>query len=215
MFALVCRLLVLWSVVFYSQQIAVAADAPAPLATPLDSLSERLSGFDQITGEFQQQLFSEDGALLQESEGRYALLRPGYLRWHIATPEEQILVAAGDSLWHYDVELETANERPIASGDPTNPLTIVGGEPQALAEFYTVSQDDADHFTLRPRFADAEFSQVDLLFDGQLPATLEVEDQLGRRTLIRFVTSDVDTSLKPEDFTFTPPEGVDVYQHDR
>ena len=211
----VCGWLVCWLMPLLWPAVSGADEAPAPETPAVAALTQRLTAFDQLTGDFKQQLFGENGQLLQTSEGRYALLRPGFLRWHIVSPEEQILVAANDSLWHYDVELETASERYISSGDPTNPLTILGGNPAVLARFYDVQQPEPDRFLLTPLFTDAEFDSVALEFDGGLPTALEIQDQLRRRTRILLDASKVTSDLSPDDFVFLPPEGVDVYQHER
>jgi len=189
--------------------------AAAEVGEPMLQLSERLSAFDQLSGTFTQQLISEKGEILEESAGSFALLRPGFLRWHIERPEEQLLMVSGDSLWHYDVELETATQRRIAPGDPTSPLTILGGDPDTLAGFYAVSLPQADRFLLKPQFADADFVAVVLAFENGMPTGLEIEDRMGRTARINLSLDTPTSRLSPADFVFDPPAGVDVYQNAR
>ena len=174
-------------------------------------LQERLAGFTQLSGRFEQVLQSDGGATLESSGGEFALLRPAYLRWHILEPEEQLLVASGDSFWHYDVELETATRRRIDPGNPQSPLAILSGDSAVLSEYYQVESLDASSWTLTPQFADAEFESVTLLFDGDLPIRMDIRDRLGRTSSIQFVELDAGPGLAPGDFSFTPPAGVDIY----
>ncbi|MEE4660106.1 MAG: outer membrane lipoprotein chaperone LolA [Halieaceae bacterium] len=189
--------------------------AAAEVEDPMLELAQRLSAFDQLSGAFTQRLLGEKGEILEESAGSFALLRPGFLRWHIERPEEQLLLVSGDSLWHYDVELETATQRRIAQGDPTSPLTILGGDPDTLAGFYAVSLPQPDRFLLNPRFTDADFVAVALVFENGRPTGLDIEDRMGRTARISLSLDASSSRLSPADFMFVPPAGVDVYQNVR
>ena len=177
----------------------------------LAALGERLGGLTSLQGTFRQSLISEQGSALEHSSGRFMLLRPGYLSWHILEPEEQLLIATGETLWHYDVELETVTRRRIPAGNPTSPLTILGGDTESLAEFYAVERRDADSWRLLPRFEGAEFSHVDLGFADGLPVRMSIRDRAGRETLVELVDLDTGQALTPSDFDFTPPPGVDIF----
>ncbi len=177
----------------------------------VSALQDALKGMDQLSGEFEQTLVSEYGKTLEESSGQFSLLRPAYLSWHILAPEEQLLVAAEDSFWHYDVELETVTRRRIDPGNPTSPLAILGGDSAVLEDFYEVTQTAPGEFSLLPVFAGADFMAVELKIVDQLPTTMRIHDRLGRTTLIRLRGLDPSPSLAPADFAFDPPAGVEIY----
>ena len=183
-------------------------------ADGLSGLERQLSGLESLSGRFEQTLYSVDGEVLEQSSGSFSLLRPGYLSWHIREPEEQLLLAANETLWHYDVELETATRRRIPAGHPTSPLTILGGDASTLSAWYEVEQLAEDRWRLRPRFDDAEFSGVELVFAGGLPVEMKIDDNLGRSTVIGLGELDPGGDLSPSDFVFEPPAGVDIYASD-
>ncbi len=177
-------------------------------------LADKLSVFSRLSGDFEQTLYAEDGDALQVSQGSFALLRPGYLRWEIRSPEAQLLVAAGDVLWHHDIELETATRREISPSDPTSPLTILSGDVSLLQTYYSVEETATNRYMLRPRFPDAEFRQVELVFAQTLPSLLTIVDIAGRSSVIQLSKLNAAAPLTAEDFVFEPPEGVDVYRND-
>lgn len=185
--------------------------SPQLSADALADLSARLAPLASLEGEFRQETRSAEGETLEVTEGRLKLLRPAWFAWHIQAPEEQLLIAAESSLWHYDVELETATRRSLDPDSPTNPLTILGGDIQALGEHYRVEQSGAESWRLVPRFESAEFAAVELSFEGDLPSRMTVRDALDRESLIRFRKLAVNPALSPADFEFVPPPGVDVY----
>jgi outer membrane lipoprotein carrier protein len=178
---------------------------------PLSELSARLEPLETLTGQFLQETRSSDGEVLDRSQGSLKLLRPAYFSWHIDSPEEQLLVASGGTLWHYDVELETATRRTLDPGSPTNPLTILGGDTAALGTHYRVEAIDENGWRLSPLFDTAEFTAVELFFEGSLPSRMSVRDALDRVSVITFSGLASSADLAPSDFEFRPPPGVDVY----
>lgn len=183
-------------------------------ADPLADLRNRLEPLQSLRCEFHQVVKSADGETLEESSGRMALLRPDYFMWHIQAPDEQLLLAAGSALWHYDVALETATQRRLDPDNPTNPLTILGGDIAVLGQHYLVTALADNAWRLEPRFDNPDFTAVELFFESGLPATMTVTDALERRTTITFSQMEPNPPLKPAAFEFTPPPGIDVYVND-
>jgi outer membrane lipoprotein carrier protein len=179
-----------------------------------DGLETRLAALDSVSGSFRQQLVSSTGDVLEESRGTLKLLRPGYLAWHIQTPEEQLLIAAGGSLWHYDVELETVTRRHLAADTPGSPLAILGGDAATLEQHYRIEKTGDQTWHLFPRIEGADFTRVELTFAESLPTRMVIRDALERATVIDFESLQSDTDLGPADFEFVPPPGVDFYEHE-
>ena len=53
-----------------------------------------------------------------------------------------------------------------------------------------------------------------ITFEDNAFAGLEIADNLNQRIVIVFDAVDVDSPLTPEDFDFSPPEGVDLFIYD-
>jgi chaperone LolA len=178
-------------------------------------LEERLQAIQSLQGEFTQRIFAEDGQELESSSGQFRLLHPGFFSWHIRSPDEQLLLATGDSLLHYDVELETATRRELGEGDSRGPLEILGGDGRDLAAHYRIEQTAGDSYQLQPIVSGGDFTSLNLTFDGDVPARMTVRDQLRQTTVIEFTAVQLNPGLEPEDFEFSPPAGVDLYYHER
>ena len=56
------------------------------------------------------------------------------------------------------------------------------------------------------------FQKVRMGFKGNTLDTMELHDQLGQITLIRFSRIERNPKLPADAFTFTPPPGVDVIE---
>ena len=195
-----------WSLLVCGLVFGVFARAEVP-----PELASLLAPLDSLAGEFKQTTLSAEGEVLEESRGSFRLLRPSWFSWHIQEPEEQLLVASAGSLWHYDVELETATRRSLDPASPTNPMTILGGETAVLADHYQIEALADAGWRLSPRFETADFETVVLFFADGLPGRMLINDALGRQSVILFVDPAVESSLTAADFEFSPPAGVDIY----
>jgi outer membrane lipoprotein carrier protein len=185
------------------------------VAGPAEELEQQLAGLDSLQGRFEQQVLDVDESVLEHSSGVFKLLQPGYFYWHIRQPDEQVLYAAGSTLWHYDVDLETATRRDIAAELSQSPLAVFSGESGTVKQLYAVEQPAEHEFTLVPQFPEASFVSIRLRFEQGLPVAMWVVDRLEQTTYIRFLELESNVGLVADEFDFIPPPGIDVYYHDR
>jgi outer membrane lipoprotein carrier protein len=178
-------------------------------------LAARLEALTSLSGDFEQTVTADDGAAARASAGHFSLLRPGFFRWEITAPDDQLLIAADGFLWHYDRDLETVTRRPLAAGAGSAPLRLLAGDSSTLDADFEVTRSAPERWLLRPRRADeAAFREVELAFADGLPAAMHIVDGLGQQIEIRF-SALVPGRVRREDFAFTPPPGVDVYYQER
>ena len=189
--------------------------SPARAQDATDQLLESLSGMQELSGRFRQRQYGEDGELVMESLGRFRLLRPGYFSWDIESPGSQLIIADPDGVWHFDRDLETASRRPADTGDGMSPLQVLGGNDAALRDGYSVSVLGEGVFRLVPLSATPGFRQLQVTLREYLIESMQIVDNLNQRVDIDFGELRVDSGLTPEDFSFKPPEGVDVFYYDQ
>ena len=190
---------------------AVRADGQAAAA-----LIDHLAGIEQLAGSFRQVQFSTSGDdIVGEASGRFRLLRPGYFAWEIDAPDNQLIIADPEYVWHYDRDLETVTRRPVEGNEALSPLQVLGGNSEVLRKRFAISQSAEGDFQLRPLADNAGFRSLRLrLQEGGL-AGMEILDNLDQRLVITFTDVRSDAGLTAADFAFTPPEGVDLFYHDR
>lgn len=187
--------------------------APAQERDSVDALLAALAPIEQLQGRFQQRQYDDSGNELAVSSGRFRLLRPGYFAWEIMQPDNQLIVAGPDYIWHFDRDLETVTRRPVSAQGMT-PLQILGGDEGALRRNFDVEQTEPQQFEVVPRGEDAGFQRLSLRFsDGDI-AQMTVRDELQQKVVVDFEALDYTSPLAPEDFAFVPPPGADVFYHD-
>lgn len=179
-----------------------------------EALWALLSSQTASSGEFVQEVYDEDDDLLDRSHGYYAVMRPGFFRWEISSPDRQLLVVSGDTLWHYDMDLATATRRSTAGDSAFAPLELLGGDPAELRERFQVAALADGGYRLQPTYAAAGFASVDLYWEGERLTAMTVVDRSGQRLQLALAPTAPDTPLTEADFTFEPPEGVEIYYDD-
>ncbi|MEM9256640.1 MAG: outer membrane lipoprotein chaperone LolA [Pseudomonadota bacterium] len=177
-------------------------------------LSNAMEQVQHLQGRFEQQQFDESGELLQESSGRFMLLRPAYFSWDITSPDSQLIIADPEYLWHHDRDLETVTRRPIATAQAAAPLQVLSGDMEALSTRYQVSNIGVDRFTLIPLQADAGFEELTVQLKEGLMESMSILDTLGQRIEVQFLDVDSDATLTPKDFAFSPPTEADLFYYD-
>lgn len=179
-----------------------------------NALIQNLLAIESLQGDFTQKQYSEAGDLLEQSSGRFMLLRPGFFRWDIQHPDNQLIVADPHYLWHHDVDLETVTRRPATASGQMAPLKILGGDHTALRDEYRITSSGENRYRLEPRGEGAGFTALTLALHAGNLSRMEVEDELGQTITIEFFNVDTSSALKPDDFAFVPPADADLFYYD-
>ena len=172
----------------------------------------RLAAQEQASGRFLQELYSEEGELLERSSGRYAVLRPGYFRWEIDYPDRQQIIVAGGTLWHYDLDLATATQRLIGEDEQFTALDLLARDSDELAARFSVEASGDESYRLVPLFPQAGFRSAELTWEEGALVAMDVVDRSGQALHIELSPDAQAQPLSPGDFDFDPPEGVDVHR---
>ena len=188
---------------------AAQSDQPQEVLKRLTDFTESLKSF---SADFVQTVYDANDTQIQESSGNVLLKRPGRFVWNYTQPAQQI-VADGQSIWLYDIELEQVTVSPLAEQGAGTPLALLMGDKPLEQEFELrpLGQSDGIEWVeLKPRANDSDFEIVYLGLSGNGLAAMELRDSFGQATQIRFSAFKPDVSIDDEKFRFVPPAGVDV-----
>ena len=178
-----------------------------------DQLTSFSNSVKTMRAEFAQTLFDTNGRKKDESTGTVALMAPRQFRWDVLKPFEQHIVADGNAVWVYDVELEQVNVRAQSFDEANSPLAVLLDLAMLDVEFNTIERPKADGqlwLRLTAKAKNPDFKYADLGFSNGTMTTMRLVDNFGQRTDIIFSKWQRNPKLAANLFTFTPPEGVDV-----
>jgi chaperone LolA len=149
----------------------------------------------------------------QQATGTMQFSRPGKFRWEYDKPYEQTIVGDGARLWIYDKDLNQVTVRKLDRALGNSPASILAGSNE-IEKGYTLSatgsQDGLEWIEAVPKARDTVFEKVRFGFNKATLEAMELRDQFGQRTVIKFSAIERNAKLSPESFKFTPPKGADV-----
>ena len=183
---------------------------PAWAATPVQRYFQDLQS---LRADFIQRVYDERARVVQSSSGQMVMRKPGQFRWDYRTPAEQIIVADGERLWAYDVDLAQVTVRKLDTALSATPLALLSGAAPIEDTFEVGNvqhRDGLDWYDLTPKQPQPEFRLLRVAFKGGALVTLELEDGFGQRTRLDFQKLERNPTLDPALLKFTPPPGVDV-----
>ncbi len=170
----------------------------------------RMGEIKSLSGDFEQTITDAKGATIQESNGQFFLLRPGYFRWETIAPFEQLLVSDLKKIWLYDPDLEQVTIRDYDQRVSQTPSVLFSGDADTIAEYYRIAKVSDARYQLTPKKTQDlfEYLWVDFVDDKLMSMTLH--DSLAQVTTFYFRQTRVNTSIDLKQFQFFPPENTDV-----
>jgi len=182
-------------------------------AAGVDLLKNFVSQTTSAKARFAQMVLDKNLKMLQQATGTMQFSRPGKFRWEYEKPYAQTIVGDGTRLWIYDKDLNQVTVRKLDSALGASPAALLAGSNE-IEKTYTLTnlgnQEGLEWLEAVPRTRDTAFERIRLGFSGSTLQAMELRDQFGQVTVIRFADLERNPKLPAETFSFTPPKGADV-----
>ena len=182
-------------------------------AAGVDLLKNFVNQTTSAKARFAQMVLDRNLKKLQQATGTMQFSRPGRFRWEYDKPYEQTIVGDGSRLWIYDKDLNQVTVRKLDRALGASPAALLAGSNEIEKE-YTITgignQEGLDWIEAVPKARDTAFERIRLGFSGTTLQAMELRDQFGQVTVIRFADLERNPKLSPDAFKVTPPKGADV-----
>lgn len=196
--------------------LALSCLASAPSrAGGLDDFLAFNAATKSATARFEQQVVDRTGRVVERATGTFAFARPGKFRWTYDKPNRQVLVSDGHKLWIHDPDLNQVTVKRIDAAISSTPAALLAGKDDITQLFTLRDAGTADGLAwveALPKAPDTGFERVRLGLRDRTLAAMELNDQLGGRTLLRFPDLKANAAIPAGTFTFAPPKGADVLE---
>jgi outer membrane lipoprotein carrier protein len=193
--------------------VALLALATQASATGLERFQSFLRGTQSARAEFEQKVFDRNKKLVQESKGNFAFVRPGRFRWAFSKPYTQLIVGDGEKVWVYDQDLNQVTVRKLSHALGATPAALISGSADIEQSFVFTDGGESEGLQwleARPRDKEAGFERIRMGFGPANIDAMELVDQFGQTTMLRFSKLERNPKLDPGTFRFTPPKGADL-----
>jgi len=198
----------------------MAACALAAQASGLDSLEAFVKSARSGHAEFTQVVIGPakegQGARSKTSSGTFEFARPNRFRFDYKQPFEQVIVADGQTLWLYDVDLNQVTARKQSQVLASTPAALIAAAPDlgALRKDFDLEaageKDGLQWVQATPRVKEGQLHSVKVGFRGNDLAKLEILDSFGQRSMLTFTKMELNVAVPRDRFQFKPPQGADV-----
>ena len=184
--------------------------AQADAQTRLEAFIQGTKG---LKAQFTQSVFDRTGRKTQESAGHLFFSRPGKFRWVYNKPYAQLIVGDGRKLWIFDEDLDQVTVRKLDQALGDSPAALLAGDNDIAKLFNlkeTGAKDGLDWIEATPKSKEGSFEKVRMGFKGEDIQAMELKDNFGQTTLLRFTNLERNPALGASLFRFTPPKGADI-----
>lgn len=152
----------------------------------------------------------------RSSTGSFEFQRPNRFKFSYKKPFEQLIVADGQTLWLYDVDLNQVTTRKQGAVLGSTPAALIASAPdlKALQADFTLQaepeKDGLQWVLATPKSKDGQLQSIRVGFRGVDLAALEIQDSFGQRSVLSFTHVQTNLALGADSFQFKPPAGADV-----
>jgi outer membrane lipoprotein carrier protein len=185
----------------------------AGMADSIEELKSLLQETLTARARFAQIVLDKDLKVLQQSVGNMAFARPGRFRWEYEKPYLQVIVGDGARLWIYDSDLNQVTVRRLEGALGSSPAALLAGSNE-IERSYTLSKAGTEGglnwLEAVPKARDTVFESIRLGFSKTGLEAMELRDQFGQVTVIKFSAMERNGELPADLFKFSPPAGADV-----
>jgi len=204
----------LFSRIFTGLLLAFSVVAQAADDQAAAQLRKQLDAMNTLQGDFVQTTYDKKGEEQETSSGNFMLMRPGKFYWKTLEPMQQLLVSNNKTIWLYDPDLETVNERAFTDDLRETPALLLSSDIAQLRKSFTVTRDEKDtsveKYTLTPKVTEGMFQHLTLVFKANQLIEFAIQDSLGQLTRCVLTNVQRNKTLPEEKFFFIPPEGVEI-----
>ena len=124
-------------------------------------------------------------------------------------------VGDGAKLWIHDPDLNQVTVKRMDRAISSTPAALLAGRDD-ITRLFTLRDGGPsgglNWVEAEPKEKDTGFERVRLGLQGKTLAAMELHDQLGGRTMLRFSDLKANAQVPADAFRFTPPAGADVME---
>ncbi len=192
------------------KQTVISAENTVSIAK--NNLMQKLAELSAFKADFNQQVLSEEGQLLQTNKGRLAVSKPNLLYWSIIEPDESLIVSDGNTLWFYDPFIEQVTLYNIDNAINNTPILLLVNSDPTLWQNYLIKQISSEHFIIQSKDENSQVKLLTLVFNkaGNSLIKFEILDATGQLSRISLSNNQTLNADDKKLFQYTPIEGVAI-----
>jgi outer membrane lipoprotein carrier protein len=172
-------------------------------------LKQRLLQLQSFKANFSQEVVDSQHTRLQQATGTIALQYPNKLYWHLNEPNENLLIADGQTLWQLDPFIEQAVAINQSQAIQNNPLILLTDPNGKHWDDFVVTEKD-NKFVITAKDLHGQVAQLVLQFSEAKLVAMQIVDGQLQTSSLTFSDIQQNSPLAASMFVFTLPEGYEL-----
>lgn len=210
------------SILFFNvvkaQNLESVADASADISSNEESASEDaavslkalLKGLKTFKAQFKQTVNDAQGELLQESGGELSLKQPNLMLWQVIEPDENQMIADGQTLWYVDPFVEQVTAVQQAQSVANNPVVLLTDPDNTSWQDFSIHLLN-DEYVIEALNPESQIARLILQFDKQgVLSSLRFIDRQQQISALQFSNIEQNQTITDDVFVFALPEGFEM-----
>ena len=188
-----------------------------PEQQALEAFQQKYENILTFEADFTQRSYVKMMDKAHEAKGRVQIKKPGKMKWVYGSPDIQVLISNGKTLWHYVSDENQVTKVPIESIYSSNtPALFLAGE-EKLTQIFNIENVDTNplSFTLSPKEEDQALRRLQLFANKknfQITGST-VYDKLGNKTEIMFKNIKANIDFPEGTFQFHAPPNTQILDY--
>jgi len=179
----------------------------------VNGLQKRLSEIHDVKGTFSQTSYLKDLEKTEKYSGDFYIKKPSGVMWEYNAPRDEKVIMNGKDTWIYRQALKQAIKTRFSREAYSQvPIALLNSLENLSADFdITVMEDET--LTLKPKHQMGFIREIGIKTSPKnFPVrTLKVFDVYGNVITIELANIKTNSGLADSLFTFTPPQGVEIF----
>ncbi|MDR3320020.1 MAG: outer membrane lipoprotein carrier protein LolA [Desulfovibrio sp.] len=188
-------------------------------AETITHLQRQYTELEGFAADFEQTLKHKESGTVEKRKGTLLFQKPFLVRWTTGKPHHETLVITDREIWDYLPDEELAYRYPLSMvQDSRNIIQVITGQAALTQDFDVMADGEEENFIrlkLYPREPGPQIVEALIWTDkaGGYIRRAEITDFYGNKNEVRFTSFNSQKSFKANDFSFTPPKGIEVEDH--
>jgi len=204
----------LFTLLLFTCYVSFAAAVQAATADDIVSdLQKRFSEVHDVKGTFSQTSYLKDIEKTETYSGAFYIKKPSGVMWEYKTPRDERVIINGTDTWIYRQSLKQAIKTRFSREAYSQvPIALLNSLENLRADFdITVMEDET--LNLKPKHQMGFIREIVIKTSPKnFPVkTLKVFDIYGNIITIELANIKTNSGLNDSLFTFTAPQGVEVF----
>lgn len=185
-----------------------------------NEIMDRLEARYNVQGffvQFHQTMTYKALGMTKECDGQIYIKRPGRMRWEYETPDKDLFITDGETLWVYFAEENQVRVGAVATFFGEGSVGAILSDITLIRKYYSVeliADDPAGYYLLKlsPDKPSGDIQVITLAVSKENFNIFQVltENSTDDENSFTFEPPEFDRELDDALFTFTPPEGAEI-----